>query len=96
MDSARARAEKGAPRKLKRLVCGGSVVCANLLRRDATARDGWEVAANPARYAVQYGKTTRSRAAIPIHKLAQTPRLTSPLEDIPADAHARCIPPGKQ
>ena len=42
----------------------------NLLRRDATARDGWEVAANPARYAVQYGKTTRSRAAIPIHKLA--------------------------
>jgi hypothetical protein len=28
------------------------------------------VAANPARYAVQYGKTTRSRAAIPIHKLA--------------------------
>ena len=70
VDSARARAEKGAPRKLKRLVCGGSVVCANLLRRDATARDGWEVAANPARYAVQYGKTTRSRAAIPIHKLA--------------------------
>ena len=65
VDSARARAEKGAPRKLKRLVCGGSVVCANLLRRDATARDGWEVAANPARYAVQCGKTTRSRAAIP-------------------------------
>ena len=43
---------------------------ATCVRGNGRGHDGWEVAANPARYAVQYGKTTRSRAAIPIHKLA--------------------------
>ena len=68
-ESRRARAEKGAPRKLKRLVCGGPVIRAALMQRAATTSEGWEIAASPSRW--QYAPTTRVRAAVPLVKLVK-------------------------
>ena len=64
------RAGRKAARKLKRLVCGGPVIRAALMQRAATTSEGWEVAASPSRWAVQYAPTTRVRAAVPLVKLA--------------------------
>ena len=70
----RSHAEPGQKRgrhgNSKRLVCGGPVIRAALMQRAATTSEGWEVAASPSRWAVQYAPTTRVRAAVPLVKLA--------------------------
>ena len=40
------------------------------MQRTATTSEGWEIAASPSRWAVQYAPTTRVRAAVPLVKLA--------------------------
>ena len=40
------------------------------MQRAATTSEGWEIAASPSRWAVQYAPTTRVRAAVPLVKLA--------------------------
>ena len=47
-----------------------AVIRAALMQRAATTSEGWEIAASPSRWAVQYAPTTRVRAAVPLVKLA--------------------------
>ena len=68
--SARAHTELGQPKKMRSLVCGGRVVSAALLPREASTYAGWSAGIDPGRWAVQYGETTRVRRAVPLTKLA--------------------------